>query len=73
MFTYLFPPASPSLPPSPSHLSRWEQGTELISLCHVVASHQLFTLRLVVYICPCHFLPLSQLTLPPPHIPKSIL
>ena len=42
-------------------------------LCYAVASHQLSTLRLVVYICPCHSLTLSHLTLPPPHILKSIL
>ena len=34
MFPYLFPLASPSLPPSPSHPSRWSQSTELISLCY---------------------------------------
>ena len=73
MSPYLFPLASPSLPPSLSHPSRWSQSTELISLCYAAASHQLSTLRLVVYICPCHSLTLSQLTLPPPHILKSIL
>ena len=30
-------------------------------------------LRLVVYICPCYSLTLSQLTLPPPRVLKSIL
>ena len=30
-------------------------------------------LHLVVYICPCHSLTLSQLTLPPPRVLKSIL
>ena len=73
MFPYLFPLASPSLPPSLSHPSRWSQSTELISLCYAAASHWLSILRLVVYICPCHSLTLSQLTLPPPHILKSIL
>ena len=29
MFPYLFPLASPSLPPSLSHPSRWSQSTEL--------------------------------------------
>ena len=73
MSPYLFPLASPSLPLSLSHPSRWSQSTELISLCYVAASHKLSTLHLVVYICPCHSLTLSQLTLPPPHILKSIL
>ena len=31
---------------------------------------QLSTLHLVVYICPCHSLTSSQLTLPPPHGPQ---
>ena len=65
MSPYLFPLASPSLPPSLSHPSRLSQSTELISLCYVAASHQLSILCLVVYICPCHSLTLSQLTLPP--------
>ena len=33
MFPYLFPLASPSLPPSPSHPSRWSQSTELMCFC----------------------------------------
>ena len=37
------------------------------------ASHQLSVLNLVVYICQCYSLTLSQLTLPPPHVLKSIL
>ena len=41
MFPYLFPLASPSLPPSLSHTSRWSQSTDQLSI-----------LRLVVYICP---------------------
>ena len=57
----------------PSHPSRWSQSTKLISLCYAAASHQLSVLRLVVYICPCQSLTLSQLTLPAPHILKSIL
>ena len=32
MFPYLFPLASPSLPPSLSHPPRWSQTTQLISL-----------------------------------------
>ena len=42
MFPYLFPLASPSLPPSLSHPSRWSQSTKLVSLCYAVASHYLF-------------------------------
>ena len=61
------------LPPSLSHLSRWSQSTELIFLCPAAASHQLSILHLVVYISPCHSLTLSQLTLPPPCVLKSIL
>ena len=36
---YPLPLASPSLPPSLSHPSRWSQSTELISLCYAAASH----------------------------------
>ena len=36
---YLFPLASPSLPHSLCHPSRWSQSTKLISLCHAAASH----------------------------------
>ena len=39
MFPFLFPLASPSLPASPTHPSRWSQSTELISLCYAAASH----------------------------------
>ena len=76
-YTYTYIPISPpsciSLPPSLSHPSRWSQSTKLISLCYEAASHELSTLHLVVYICPCHSLTLSQLTLPPPRVLKSIL
>ena len=58
------------LPPSLSHPSRWSQSTELTSLCYAAASHQLSVLHLVVYICTCHSLTLSQLTLPPPLCPQ---
>ena len=67
------PPSCVSLPPSLSHPSRWSQSTELISLCCAAASHKLAILHLVVYICPCHSLTSSQLTLPPPCVLKSIL
>ena len=39
MFPYLFLLASPSLPLSLPHPSRWSQSTELISLCYAAASH----------------------------------
>ena len=75
MYTYIpiSPPSCISLPPSLSHPSRWSQSTELISLCYAAASHQPSILHLVVYICPCHSLTSSQLTLPPPHVLKSII
>ena len=76
-YTYTYIPISPpsciSLPSSLSHPSRWSQSTKLISLCYASASHQLSSLHLVVYISPCHSLTLSQLTLPPPCVLKSIL
>ena len=68
-----YPPSCISLPPSLSHPSRRSQSTQLISLCYAAASHQLPILRLVVYICPCHSLTSSQLTLPSPRVLKSIL
>ena len=75
MYTYvpISPPSCVSLPPSLSHTSRWSQSTELISLCYAAASHWLSILHLVVYICLCHSLTSSQLTLPPPRVLKSIL
>ena len=78
LYIYIYPHISsllapPSLPPSLSHPSSWSQSTELISLCYATALHQLSILHLVVYICPCHSLTLSHLTLPPPRVLKSIL
>ena len=75
MYAYIpiSPPCCVSLPPSLSHPSRWWQSTELISLCYATASHSLSILHLVVYICQCYSLTSSQLTLPPPHVLKSIL
>ena len=75
LYVYIYPHISSLLclpPTSLSHPSRWSQSTELISLCYAAASHYLSVLHLVVYICPCHSLTLSQLTLPPPCV-KSIL
>ena len=63
------PPTRPPL----SHTARWSKSTEMISLCYAVVSHQLSILCFVVYICPCHSLTSSQLTLPPPRVLKSIL
>ena len=75
MYIYIpiSPPSCVSLPPSLSHPSMWSQSTELLSLCYAAASHQLPILHLVVYICQCHSLTSSQLTLPPPHVLNSIL
>ena len=73
LFVYIYPHIPSLLRLPPSHPSRWSQSTKLISLCYAAASHQLSVLRLVVYICPCQSLTLSQLTLPAPHILKSIL
>ena len=75
MYTYIpiFPLSSTSLPPSLSHPSRWSQSTKVISWCYAAASHYLSILHLVVYICQCYSLASSQLTLPPPHVLKSIL
>ena len=76
-YTYTYIPISPpswvSLPPSIYHPSRLSQSTELIALWYAAASHWLSILHLVVYICPCHPLTLSQLTLPTTRVLKSIL
>ena len=62
------------LPPTLHIPPLWcSQSTELISLCYAAASHYLSISHLVVYICPCHYLTSSQLTLPPPRALKSIL
>ena len=76
LYMYIFPHISSLLTPPPTvltHPSRWSQSTELISLCYVTVFHQLSILHLVVVICPCHAFTLSQLTLPPPRVLKSIL
>ena len=62
LYTYIYPHSSSLLHLPPSHPSRWE----LISLCYVPASHQLYILHLVVYICPCHSLTCPNLSIPLP-------
>ena len=76
LYVYIYPhiPSLLHLPPTLlSHPSRQSQSTELISLCYATASHQPSIVYVVVYICPCHSLTSSQLTLPPPCVLKSIL
>ena len=66
LYVYIYhhiPSSCGSLPPSLSHAARWSQSTELISLCYAADSHQLSILHLVVYICQCYSLTLSQITL----------
>ena len=51
LYVYIYPHipslfASPSLPPSLSHPSRWSQNTKLISLRYAAASHQLSILHI---------------------------
>ena len=76
LYVYIYPNIfsllrlPPTLPIPPL---RWSQSTELISRCNAAASHKLSILHLVVYICQCHSLTLSQLTLPPPHVLNFIL
>ena len=75
LYVYMYPhiPSLSRVPPTlPIHPSRWSQSTKLISLCYAAALHQLPILHLVVYICQCHSLTLSQLSLPPPWVFKSI-
>ena len=76
LYIYIYPHISYLLRLPPSHpLYTTPLGGHKppISLCYAAASHQLSILCLVVYICPCHSLTLSQLTLLLPHILKSIL
>ena len=65
----------PTLPIPPLQVVTKHQADlpELISLCYAAASHQLSLLHLVVYVCQCKSLTSSHLTLPPPHVLKSIL
>ena len=76
LYVYIYPHISsllhfpPTLPIPPLQV---DIKHELISLCYAADSHQLSILHLEVYICPCHFLTSSQLTLPTPCVLKSIL
>ena len=76
LYIYIYPhiPSLLCLPPTlpiPPLQVVTEHGADL--LCYAAASHQLSILHLVAYICPCHSLNSSQLTLPPPLVLKSIL
>ena len=54
LYVYIYTHISSLLrlsPTLPIHPSRWSQSTELNSPCDAAASHQLFILHLVVYIC----------------------
>ena len=76
LYVYIYPhiPSLLRLPPTlPIPPLQVVTKHKLISLCYAAASHQLSILHLVVYICQCHSLTSSQLTLPPPHVLKSIL
>ena len=73
MYTYvpISPPlVSPSQPPYPTPLGGHKAWADLPVLC---GCFPLAILYLVVYICQCHSLTLSQLSLPPPRVLKSIL
>ena len=62
---YTYIPSLWSLPPlPPSHPSRSSQSARLSSLSYTETSHQLPTLRVVVYLCWCNFLHSSHF-LPP--------
>ena len=53
LYIYIYPHILSLLcipPPRPSHPSRWSQSTELISLCYVAASHQLFYFSQSIYV-----------------------
>lgn len=57
-------PSWTSLSAPPSHPSRPPLRTELSSLCHTAASHQLSVLHMVVYMRQCYSLNLSLPPLP---------
>ena len=73
---YIYPHISsllrlpPTLPIPPLQVVTKHQA-DLPVLCACFPLAIYFTL--VVYLCPCHSLTSSQLTLPPPHVLKSIL
>ena len=76
LYICIYPlPLEPPLHP-PCHPSRSSQSTEQNSLCFPAGSHQQSILHMVVYICQCYsvllsqFIPLS-LPLPPPTILSS--
>ena len=77
LYVYIYPHipslsrVPPTLPIPPRQVVTKHRAD--LPLCYGAASHQLSILHLVVYICPCHSLTLSQLTLPPPCVLKSIL
>ena len=73
LYVYIYPispPSSVSLPPSLPHPSRWSQSTELISLCYVAASHQLFYIWQCIYV---HATLSLRPSLPFPHPVSSSL
>ena len=75
LYLYIYPhiPSLLCLPPTlpiPPLQVVTKHRADLPVLC---SCFPLCILHLVVYICPCHSLTLSQLTLPPPRFLKSIL
>ena len=77
LYIYIYPHISSllRLPPTlhiPPLQVVTKHGVDLPVLCGCFPLAIYFTFG-SVYICPCHSLTLSQLTIPPPHILKSIL
>ena len=70
IYPYLLPLASPSHPPYPTPLGGHKAPNWSTCAMWLLPTSYL---QLVVYICPCHSLISSQLTLPPPLVLKSIL
>ena len=75
LYVYIYPhiPSLLHLPPTlpiPPLLVDTKHQADLSVLC---SCFPLAILHLVVHICQCYSLTSSQLTLPPPHILKSIL